>query len=204
MFRYIVRQVFFDFCSNRIKVSVGHQNKEAVMKSVLILRHAKSDWGDPSLTDFDRPLAKRGLKDAPIMGQVIADFNVVPDKILSSPAKRAKQTAEKAAKACGYNKSITWLDSFYHGSSDILIGALAALPDTIERAMLVGHNPTMEETVSDLLVGHGSDWRQGLEIRIPTAALLCLDLNVMTWSDLEPGDATLRWFLIPRLIKAIR
>ncbi len=65
------------------------------MKTVLLLRHAKSDWGNPGLADFDRPLAKRGLKDAPRMGHVLTDFNVVPDKILASPARRAKQTAHE-------------------------------------------------------------------------------------------------------------
>ena len=173
------------------------------MKTVLLLRHAKSDWSNPGLADFDRPLAKRGLKDAPIMGQVLADFGLVPDKILSSPARRAKQTAELAAKACGHQKSIAWRDSFYGGYSDTLIEALKTVPDTVERAMLVGHNPTMEEAVSALLVGHGSGWGQGLEIKIPTAALVCLDLDIMTWTDLEPGDATLRWFLIPRLVRAM-
>ena len=72
------------------------------MKSVLILRHAKSEWGNPGQADFDRPLAKRGLEDAPRMGQVLARFNYVPDRILSSPAQRARQTAELVAQACGY------------------------------------------------------------------------------------------------------
>ncbi len=173
------------------------------MKTVLLLRHAKSDWGNPGLADFERPLAKRGLKDAPRMGYVLADFEAVPDKILASPARRAKQTAEMAAKACGYKKSIAWQDSFYGGGSDALINTLKTLPDAVERAMLVGHNPTMEETVATLLLGYGSRWNQGFEIRFPTAALACLDLDIMEWADLEPGDATLRWFLIPRLVKAI-
>ncbi len=70
--------------------------------------------------------------------------------------------------------------------------------------MLVGHNPTMEETVAALLLGHEEKWRQDLTIRMPTAALVCLDLHIMDWTDLEPGDATLRWFLIPRLVKAMQ
>ena len=168
------------------------------MKTVLLLRHAKSSWDNPGLADFDRPLAKRGLKDAPIIGQVIADLGIVPDKIISSPAKRARQTTELMAKACGYKKSITWQDSFYGGYSDTLIDALRILPDAVELAMLVGHSPTMEETVEALLVGEGE-----FSIRMPTAALVCLDLDIMTWESLEPSDATLRWFLIPRLVKAI-
>lgn len=173
------------------------------MKTVLLLRHAKSDWGNPGLPDFDRPLAKRGLKDAPLMGQVLADLEMAPQKMLSSSAKRAKQTAELVAKACGYKQQISWHDSFYGAYTDTLIDSLKLLPNTIERAMLVGHNPTMEETAAALLVGQETGWGQSLEIRMPTAALVCLDLDIMTWEDLEPGDATLRWFLIPRLVKTI-
>ncbi len=173
------------------------------MKTILILRHAKSDWGDPSLADFDRPLAKRGLKDAPQMGDVLAQFEVVPDKIISSTAKRAKQTAELVAEACGYRKlSIQWESTFYGANSDDLIDMLRRLPDRVERPMLVGHNPTMEETVSTLLTG-AEDWAGGIAIRMPTAALVCLDVDIVEWTTLEPGEATLRWFIIPKLVKAI-
>ena len=173
------------------------------MKTVLILRHAKSDWSDMSLSDFDRPLAKRGRRDAPRMGHALADFKVVPDQILSSPARRAKQTAELVAEACGYRKSIQWHDSFYGGGSQDLVEALKTLPDRTERPMLIGHNPTMEETVASLLVGYDALWHHTFAIRMPTAALVCLDLPVAVWSDLEPGEAILRWFMIPRLVKAI-
>ena len=174
------------------------------MKTILILRHGKSDWSDLSLADFDRPLAKRGRKDAPRMGQVLALFDCVPDRILSSPARRARQTAERVAEACGYKKSLYLADSFYGGSSEDLIIALRRLPDKIERPMLIGHNPTLEETAADLLSPPRQRWYQEWSIRIPTAGLICLDVNIMSWAALEPGDAVLRWFLIPRLVKAIQ
>ena len=69
--------------------------------------------------------------------------------------------------------------------------------------MLVGHNPTMEDTVATLLLGQEAKWNQGFEIKLPTAGLVCLDLQIMDWADLEPGDAILRWFLIPKLVKAM-
>jgi phosphohistidine phosphatase len=174
------------------------------MKTVLLFRHGKSDWSDMSKGDFYRPLAKRGRADAPRMGEVLSLFKCVPDKILSSSARRAKQTTEMVAKACGYKKSIQWEDSFYGGGSDDLIAALQNLPNTVERAMLVGHNPTMEETVAVLLLGYEAEWAQGFAIKFPTAGLVCLDLDIMDWATLEPGDAILRWFLIPRLVKAIQ
>lgn len=138
------------------------------------------------------------------MGRVLTLFDSVPDKILSSPARRARQTAEAAAKACGYQKSIQWEDSFYGGSSEDLIAALQTLPDMVERPMLVGHNPTLEETVADLLTPRREGWFQALSIRMPTAALVCMDVDIMEWTMLEPGEAVLRWFLIPKLVKAIQ
>jgi len=138
------------------------------------------------------------------MGQVLADFNIVPDKILSSPARRARQTTELVAKACGYKKSVDWQESFYGGDSDDLITALLHMPHNAERVMLVGHNPTLEETVATLLLGYEAEWDESLAIKLPTAGLVCLDLDIFEWANLEPGDAILRWFLIPKLIKAIQ
>jgi phosphohistidine phosphatase len=170
---------------------------------MLVLRHGKSDWGDPDKADFDRPLAPRGLKDAPRMGDVLALFQCVPDRILSSPALRARQTAELVAEACGYRRSIDWQDSFYPGSSQALLEALQNLPDSIECPMLIGHNPTLEETVTLLLGCGGEGWSGDFTVRIPTAGLVCLEVDILNWADLEPGDAVLRWFLIPKLFKAI-
>lgn len=174
------------------------------MKTILLLRHAKSSWGDPELDDFDRPLAKRGKKDAPCMGEVLASFEHRPDQILSSPARRAKQTAEAIAEACGYKKSIRWEESFYGGESEDLITALQHLPRSIERPLLVGHNPTMEETVADLIMPRQEGWYEQFSIQMPTAALACLTVDITEWSALEPGEAVLQWFLIPKLVKAIQ
>lgn len=138
------------------------------------------------------------------MGEVLALFQCVPDRILSSTALRARQTADLAAEACGYRRSIHWEDSFYGGGSHDLIAALQRLPDAVERPMLIGHNPTLEETVALLLGRGGVGWNEDFTIRLPTAGLVCIDAGAVDWADLEPGDGTLRWFLIPRLVKAIQ
>ena len=170
------------------------------MKTILLLRHAKSDWDNPALADFERPLAKRGLKDAPRMGAVLSDFELVPDRILASPARRAKETAELVAEACSYNKEIEWHEAFYGGNAEDLIAALQRLPTSVEQVLLVGHNPTMEETISTLISG---DEREPI-IAMPTAALACLQIDIRDWAELEPGEGILQWFLIPRLVKAIQ
>ena len=174
------------------------------MKTILLLRHAKSDWGDPELTDFDRPLAKRGQKDAPLMGEVVKQLEHVPDLILSSPALRAQETAELVAEACGYKKSIEWVETFYTGGCDDSLTTLQGLPASIERVMVIGHNPTIEELAATLLSADmDEEWRDEWVVRIPTCGLVCLNFNIIEWSMLEPGDAVLRWFLIPKLVKAI-
>lgn len=170
------------------------------MKTILMLRHAKSDWGQPNLADFDRILAPRGLEDAPRIGRVLARFNCVPDKILASPAQRAKQTAQLVAEACGYEQPIQWEKPFYGGDSQTLLRAARELPDNIERVLLVGHNPTMEETIAALLAGHQRE--DEIRLQVPTAGLACLDIPINEWPALQPGQAILRWFLIPKLIKA--
>jgi phosphohistidine phosphatase len=86
-----------------------------------------------------------------------------------------------------------------------LITALQQLPDRVERVMLVGHNPTMEETAAELLSARTAEgWDEDIDIRIPTAGLLCLETDVVSWADFEPGEATLRWYLIPKLVKVLR
>lgn len=173
------------------------------MKTILILRHGKSDWGNSDLDDFDRPLAKRGLNDAPLMGELLAQFESVPDLILASPARRAKQTTELVAEACGYHRPIQWENSFYGGDSEVLLAALQRLPAAVERVMLVGHNPTLEETIADLLCVTEVGWSDTFPVRLPTAGLACLEVDLVDWADLEPGEAALRWFVIPKLVKVL-
>jgi phosphohistidine phosphatase len=173
------------------------------MKTILLLRHAKSDWGEPGLADFERPLNKRGLKDAPVMGEALAFVGCIPDKILSSPARRAKQTTELVAEACGYDKKlIQWEDSFYGGGSGDLITALRRLPNDVERVLLVGHNPVMEQTAMVLLSTY-VDRAEGI-IHFPTAGLACLEADITAWAELHLGQVVLRWFLIPKLAQALR
>ena len=178
------------------------------MKTILILRHAKSDWSNLGQTDFERLLAKRGLEDAPRMGKVLALFDCVPDRIIASPARRARQTAEIVAKTCGYQDTIQWEEVIYGGDHVDLITLLQQLPSRIERPLLVGHNPTLETTVAALCAsynqGRGDDQSEAWTIKIPTAGLVCLKVDLTNWATLAPGQGVLHWFLIPKLVKAIQ
>jgi phosphohistidine phosphatase len=169
------------------------------MKYILLLRHAKSSWSDPGLDDFDRPLAGRGLKDAPRMGKYIRKIGYKPDYIVSSPAERAKQTTEMVVDAMKMDESvINWDDDLYFESARKYIEAINGAPDSAEKVMIVGHNPLMEATATALSGG-----RESTAFRIPTAGLVCLESYAVSWNDINPGTCQVKWMMIPKVLKHI-
>jgi phosphohistidine phosphatase len=146
------------------------------MKTLLILRHAKSSWSDPKLADIDRPLNKRGKRDAPKIGAMLKKNDLVPDLILSSPAVRARKTAEAVAEAASYTGEIEYAEDFYPGDPESYIEVLRALPDVVNSVMVVGHNPGLEELL-DTLTGESA--------ALPTAALAQVNLPIRTWLELD-------------------
>ena len=146
------------------------------MKTLLILRHAKSSWNHPELSDYNRPLNARGKRDAPRMGTHLREQRLIPDRILTSSAKRARKTASKVAKACGYTGKVKKLDAFYDTFAGVYFETLQALPDKYQCVMVVGHNPTMEQ-----LVGHLT----GQARQMPTTALAHIELPIQHWETLN-------------------
>lgn len=145
------------------------------MKTLLVLRHAKSSWKNALLDDFDRPLNERGLHDAPRMGALILTLHLTPSIILSSPAVRALATAEQIAESCHYKGEILLRPDFYLAGAPVYLAALSELDDSYDSVMIVGHNPGLEELVTALT---------GVEERLPTAALAKVSLPIGHWSDL--------------------
>lgn len=146
------------------------------MKTLLILRHAKSDRGDPSLADHERPLNKRGEQDAPQMGKLIKDENIVPELIISSSALRARMTAELAAKACQYSKDILLDGAIYADGVDSYIELLKNVPDRYNRVMVVGHNPDLEYLIQI--------FSQKTE-PFPTSGLALFDVYIKSWQEMS-------------------
>ena len=144
-------------------------------KTLLLLRHAKSSWKDEKLKDFDRPLKRRGEKDAGRIGLVLVEAELVPQVILSSPALRAKQTAGLAAEQSKFKGDLQFVDSFYPGMPKDYIEELKKLPDQVERVMVVGHNPGLD----DLL--HTFDT---LLDTLSTGTLAYLSLHIKHWAGL--------------------
>ena len=126
----------------------------SAMKTLFLIRHAKSSWADPALPDKDRPLGDRGRRDARKMGKRLAKRDVKPDLILSSPARRALTTAEIIAKKLDYKrKNIVVEDRLYSSAVDDLLNVVQKLSDKVERVMLFGHNPELTEFAHRLSCG---------------------------------------------------
>jgi phosphohistidine phosphatase len=160
------------------------------MKTLLILRHAKSSWSDPTLSDHQRPLNKRGKRDAPRMGELLRDEQLTPDLIVASTAKRARKTAVKVADTCGYKGEIELTDSFYLARPGSYIQFLQQVPDENDSVMVVGHNPGLESLL-DLLTGQSE--------RLPTAALAQIQFDITSWremADTPTGHLVSLW--LPR------
>lgn len=146
------------------------------MKTLLILRHAKSSWKKPGSADHERPLNKRGKRDAPRMGQLVEQEDLVPDLIVTSTAKRALVTAEVVAENSGYEGEVRLERSFYMGDPEAYLEVLRQLPDEIQTVMVVGHNPGLEELLEELVMEPD---------RLPTAALARVDLPIQSWQELD-------------------
>jgi phosphohistidine phosphatase len=147
------------------------------MKTILLLRHAKSSWKDPDLPDHDRPLKKRGQNDAPRMGKLLKDEDSIPDLIMSSTAVRAKKTAELVAKACKYKGEISLKQSLYGAEPVDYLKVLQELSDKYKTVLVVGHSPSVEETVAVLT---GSP-----DVIMPTCALAHISLPIQNWAKLN-------------------
>ena len=162
------------------------------MKTIILVRHAKSSWKDPSLDDFDRPLNKRGKRNAPFMGKKLKERQIMPDLILSSPAKRAQKTAVAVAKAIGYpKKKIKYNDNMYHPSAQYLLEMVRNQDDKNETIMLFGHNPDFND-FADILLKHNPIYN------IPTTGVYCIRFDVDSWKKLREGKGESVFFDYPK------
>jgi len=150
------------------------------MKTLLVLRHAKSSWRESELADHDRPLNKRGKRDAPRMGELMRVEGLLPDLILTSSARRAHRTAELVAEASGYDGEVQVSRDLYAAGPEEFVEALAGLMPVLDTVLVVGHNPGVEELL-EMLTDEAP--------AMPTAALAQVELDIEGWADLE-GEVT--------------
>lgn len=161
------------------------------MKRLYLLRHAKSDRSIPGLDDFDRPLTPRGERQIQEMGRFLKKRKMIPQRICSSPAKRALKTAEGIAGIIGFPAAkIKTVDAMYSSSVETLLKIIHKTDDDVYDLMLVGHNPEFGDLAGDL-ADHRPD-------SFPTCGLLCLDFDAGSWSQVSPGQGKMVFFEHPK------
>lgn len=165
-------------------------------RELLILRHGKSDWGTNAARDFDRPLNKRGRKAVKRMGRWIQEQELLPDYIVSSPAKRAQETAVGVCRSAGIAEAqIGWNERIYGADSNTLLSALQACPPEAKRVMIIGHNPGLEELVVRLS-SEKVEWPKEAPL-MPTGAVARFEI-IGDWDQLAAENARLVGITRPR------
>ncbi|ODT90346.1 MAG: histidine phosphatase family protein [Sphingobium sp. SCN 64-10] len=172
------------------------------MKTVIVLRHAKSDWSDTALRDFDRGLNDRGYRAAAVMGRWAAVNKVGFDAIVASPAVRVVETLKRFREAYGDSAEPTFDLRLYLATGTTIAETLAGSDDTVSSLLIAGHSPGLEELILTAVKDEGrTTLRDSVEVKFPTAALAILDFDVDHWASLAhdfKDKARLRAFIRPR------
>lgn len=159
------------------------------MKTLLLLRHAKSSWKNPELKDFDRPLNKRGSKAAPLMGKFMKERKLKPDLIISSPAVRARMTAALVAESGELQAELRYDERIYEADVEALVKVVSQIDEAAEAVLIVGHNPGLQELLKFLT---------DEEHEFPTAALAQISLKPDKWSGVQQHSGRLKWVVTPK------
>jgi phosphohistidine phosphatase len=161
------------------------------MKTLYLVRHAKSDWANAHTGDFQRTLNERGTKAAPYMAALLKQKMVIPELVISSPANRALTTAEFFCEILGYPKEqIQQRIEIYEGGTTQLLKIVQQINECCKTAMLFGHNPTMTD-FSNLLAGHHND-------SLVTCGVVRIDLGIKSWKEAAPDTGNLVWYEFPK------
>ena len=161
------------------------------MKTLYLMRHAKSSWNFDELSDRERPLNDRGRDDAPRMGQALAKRQITPAIIVSSPAVRALSTAVLVAREVQYpHDKIRVEPTLYEADLDTVLAVIRALPNEANSALLTGHNPTFTDVANHLLPSP-------LSGELPTAAVVCVRFLVDNWAEIAPANAEFYFYDYP-------
>ncbi|HEV7398431.1 MAG TPA: histidine phosphatase family protein [Pyrinomonadaceae bacterium] len=159
------------------------------MNTLYLLRHAKSSWKDAALKDFERPLNKRGLKDIKVIGRFMRAKKISPALIISSPAERARQTAELLLKALPAKIELRFDERIYEASAERLLEVLSQIEDSSDSVLLVGHNPGLVDVTGRLT---------GTNSHLPTATLVSIELPIEKWSKIRGKIGELKFLATPK------
>lgn len=166
------------------------------MRTLNLLRHAKSSWDDPTLPDRERPLAPRGRRDAKRIAKHLVRLGIEPELVLCSSAERTRETLELLRPALGGDPSVMVEDELYAASAAELLERVRLVPESTASVMLIGHNPGMQQ-LAVALASAGAELER-LKAKFPTAALATLTLEGRAWSGLRYADAVLAGYVVPK------
>lgn len=167
-------------------------------KTVILMRHAKSSWDTPGQADIARPLNGRGRKDAKRMGELIAERKLVPDLVLCSSAERTRETLALVEAGIGASLSARLEAAIYLAEPRVLLGLLRALPESVSRVMLLGHDPGIPGLALTLTKGLRGPLLDRIKEKFPTGALAVLSTDLESWAALRPGTCRLDAIFVPR------
>lgn len=168
------------------------------MRRLILLRHAKSDRGNPSLPDLARPLNHRGQEAASRIGAYMAKHDLVPDLVLCSVAERTRQTWDLVAKGFAKPAPATFDKRLYNADTDKIVAVVQETPAEVHTVMVVGHNPGMQDAATSLLAAGDVDQRANLLQKFPTGGLVVIDFAVDDWTAIHARSGRLDRFVTPR------
>ncbi|GAB2850800.1 histidine phosphatase family protein [Streptomyces deserti] len=167
------------------------------LRRLVVLRHAKSAWPE-GVADHERPLAPRGLRDAPAAGRALAETDCLPDLALCSTAVRARQTWELVAAQWGTPPPVRYDPRLYAADAADLLAVVHEVPAEVDTLLLIGHNPGLEDLVLELAGDGLDDTLERVRTKFPTSAIAVLSWRGADWRDLAPGAALLTSVAVPR------
>jgi phosphohistidine phosphatase len=167
------------------------------MRTLYLLRHAKSDRSDPGLTDSDRPLAARGKRDAPAMGAYMRKHNYRPDLILCSTSVRTRETLALLEPELGSKVATEYDRKLYLASPEAMLQRLRDVDEKIDSVLMIGHNPGAARLAAVLAPRGDRRALARMREKYPTSGLAVIHLHVDRWEQAEPGSGTLTDFMVP-------
>jgi phosphohistidine phosphatase len=172
------------------------------MRRLLLLRHAKSSWSEPGASDHERPLNRRGQEAAPRIGAYLAKHRLIPDRILCSTARRARETWELVAAEAPAAPPATFTEKLYDASQRALVDVFRGADPDAASLLVVGHNPGLQEVATALIASGDLEDRERLREKLPTGGLVVIDFAIADWSKLHPRSGRLERFVVPRMLEA--
>ena len=168
------------------------------MKQLLLLRHAKSSWGDPGVDDHERPLNRRGENSADRMGAWLRTQRIAPELVLCSTSRRTRQTLDALMPFHGATPTVELLPALYLAGAPGILERVRAVPDSVTCLMMIGHNPGFEQLAQSLAAEGDSEALARLADKYPTGALADIRFTATRWKAVGPGQGRLAAFIRPR------